>query len=63
LSTVAPGAEIGASVDIPDLHVTGAFRLKALQLLADEMQTVDFSVSPALFFGHNSRGAIIGMEF
>lgn len=63
LSTVAPGAEIGASVEVPGLREASAFRLKALQLLSEELRTVDFSVSPALFFGDNSRGAIIGMEF
>lgn len=42
-----------------------AFRLKALQMLKDEMVTVDWSQhpQPCMFHGTDSRGAVIGMTF
>lgn len=65
LTTGAPGAPEGAQVAIEGLPEGAAFRLKALQLLKHEVQKIDFWMHPApcLFFGENSRGALIGMQF
>lgn len=63
LATGAPGSESGATVDLAGVPTSGAFRLKALQLLTTEVDRIDFGVSPALFYGENSRGALIGMEY
>lgn len=63
LSTADKGSHEGAAIEVPGIPAGLAFRLKALQLLRHEMQRVDFSISPALFYGERSRGALIGMAF
>lgn len=65
LATGAPGSSEGAAVELPGLPAGAAFRLKALQLLKNEVKTIDLNTHPApcLFFGDHSRGALIGMQF
>lgn len=63
MSTARPGSEEGASYTLAGLPVGMAYRLKALQILRDEVVTIDFETQPALFFGANSRGALVGMQF
>lgn len=63
MSTSQPGSEEGATVDIDGLPVGAAYRLKALQLLEHEIQTIDFNTAPTLFFGERSRGALIGLQY
>lgn len=65
----------GLSTGDPELaegaikHLSGlpdaCFKLKALQMLKDEVTTVDFNLhpQPCLFYGPSSRGAIIGLSF
>lgn len=65
MTTGAPGSSEGAGVAMEGLPDGAAFRLKALQLLRNEVKTIDLGMHPApcLFFGDNSRGALIGMQF
>ncbi|MGL5736667.1 MAG: hypothetical protein ACRCYS_17525 [Beijerinckiaceae bacterium] len=63
ISTGAAGSEEGAFYSIKGLPAGQAFRLKALQLLKEEVSAIDFGISPALFFGSGSRGALIGMNY
>ena len=64
LSTGDPEIDEGAVKHLSGL-ADAAFKLKALQLLRDEVTTVDLNLHPApcLFFGPNSRGAIVGLSF
>lgn len=64
VSTGVAGAEEGAMVTLAGLP-KAAFRLKALLMLEHEIQTIDLSThpNPCLFFGPNSRGALIGLSF
>lgn len=55
--------EDGATYQLAGLPDGLAFRLKALQLLRNEIQMIDFSTSPCLFYGSHSRGALVGMQF
>lgn len=63
LSTARPGSEEGASCVLAGLPAGNAYRLKALQLLRGEVETIDLTIQPSLFFGERSRGALIGMQF
>lgn len=58
------GQESGVWLDHEGMADTAIFRLKSLQLLENEMKTIDFSMypQPCIFMGDNSRGALIGME-
>lgn len=64
LSTVDPEVKDGASKEIAGLP-DACFKLKSLQLLRGEVQTIDLDMhpQPCLFFGDRSRGAIIGLTF
>lgn len=55
--------EEGASFDIQNFGCQGVYRIENLLLLDGVAKTIDFSKypEPALFFGGNVRGAIIGM--
>lgn len=61
MATGMEGSEEGASYALPGLPAGEAFKHKALMMLEGEIDTIDFTVHPALFFGKNSRGALIGM--
>ena len=54
----------GASLEMGGLP-EAAFMIKALQLLKGEVEVIDLDLhpSPCLFFGKQSRGALLGMAF
>jgi hypothetical protein len=62
MATGQEGSEEGATYRLAGLPAGEAFRHKALLMLAGEIDRIDFTVTPALFFGKNSRGALIGMQ-
>lgn len=52
----------GSSYEVPSLTVDALYNIEMLSLLKDTAITIDWSKSPALFFGDGLRGAIIGMR-
>jgi DNA polymerase III sliding clamp (beta) subunit (PCNA family) len=56
--------EVGASYEVDGLGITGLYQIKMLRLLEGVAETADFTryPNPVLFFGHNLRGAIVGMR-
>lgn len=61
MSTSAIDGE-GAAVAIDPFGAVGTFNLSQLKKLCGVATSIDFSTSPARFFGDNLRGAIIGMR-
>jgi hypothetical protein len=57
--------EAGARVEVPGLLGGQAFHIKALQMLAEEIEGIDLTLypRPCIFQGPASRGAILGMNF
>jgi len=55
---------VGASYEITDLPILGAYQINMLALLNGVAESADFSryPDPTLFFGGRARGAIIGMR-
>jgi DNA polymerase III sliding clamp (beta) subunit (PCNA family) len=56
--------EVGASYEVSGIGITGLYQIKMLRLLEGVAETADFTryPEPVLFFGHNLRGAIVGMR-
>lgn len=54
----------GAVFDLDGFNYTGCYKLEQLALLKGNADTVDFSMfpKPALFYGQNIRGVIVGMR-
>ena len=53
---------VGACVAVDPIGATGVYNLHQLKLLTGVAETVDFTGSPAMFFGDRLRGAIVGMR-
>ena len=55
---------VGASMELPGFNAEGAYHLSQMRLLEPLATSIDFSrfPLPALFFGDNVRGAIVGMR-
>lgn len=64
MTTAAHGAEDGARVEIGGLPEGPVYHVKSLQLLSGLVDKIDFNLypRPALFYGNNIRGAVIGMN-
>jgi DNA polymerase III sliding clamp (beta) subunit (PCNA family) len=66
LGSISTTSEIseGASFEIEGLDHFGIYSIPMFQLLKNIVKTIDLSLypSPALFFGDNLRGAIIGIR-
>lgn len=52
----------GSLYEVPSLSVDALYNIEMLSLLKDTAITIDWTRSPALFFGDGLRGAIIGMR-
>ena len=63
ISTAVHDTE-GASYELPDLQIEGVYQIKMLSLLSKIAVSADFSFypRPCPFFGHTTRGIIVGLR-
>jgi DNA polymerase III sliding clamp (beta) subunit (PCNA family) len=54
--------DTSANYEVKDLNFDGIFNIEMLNLLKGTVTTIDWGISPCLFFGDRLRGAIIGMR-
>ncbi len=52
----------GASVSVSPFGAVGIYNLEQMKLLTGVVKQLDFTSSPAMFFGDGLRGAIVGMR-
>ena len=64
LATAGEGSQEGATIQIDGLPDGPVFNIKALRMLEDVVEKIDFTLypRPCIFFGKNIRGAIMGMQ-
>jgi DNA polymerase III sliding clamp (beta) subunit (PCNA family) len=62
LITTSTDMTTGSLYEVPSLTVDALYNIEMLGLLKDTAITIDWTKSPALFFGDSLRGGIIGMR-